>query len=66
MSKYPKRLYLVLNVETHVSVQTREWKQTVPLTSAEGMVGLIPAFSDIRKARAYANGHEIMTVYAKG
>ena len=52
-------LYLVCAVQKQQAVEMKAYgiKQNLPLTWADGMIGVLPVFIDREKAEKYANGN---------
>ena len=51
--------YVVMSLATHAEVSIGyplSIKQEIPLSFAEGMIGVIPVFSSMEYAKAYCNG----------
>ena len=54
-----KLAYQVMHVESSVGLRVNGQLMWVPITWADGMLGVSPIFATREQAEAYANGHPV-------
>lgn len=60
------KLYAVQVLKKEVDVEVLGIKQSLPLSWADGMVGIIPVFDSLENAQIWADGSEIVAMeYSK-